>query len=225
MIVRRLVLFDLDNTLVDRLDAFRRWAREFVAERDLGEGAFEWMVRLDEDGAVPREVFFRRVRERFSVRESVEKLWGEYRAGMPRMVECPEAVLRALEGLRDAGWRVGIVTNGMEDNQLGKIRRSGLGERVDGWAISGAEGVRKPDARLFEIAAERCGTTLADGGGWIVGDDPVKDVEGGRDAGLRTVWIDRGAGAWPARLAAPDHVVTDARRAVEVIMAEGGGAG
>ncbi|MEV0198447.1 hypothetical protein [Nonomuraea sp. NPDC050691] len=32
-IMQRLVLFDLDNTLVDRLDAFRRWVRAFTARR------------------------------------------------------------------------------------------------------------------------------------------------------------------------------------------------
>ncbi|MEV0198446.1 HAD family hydrolase [Nonomuraea sp. NPDC050691] len=176
------------------------------------------MVRLDGDGSLPMDVFFQRVRERFSLPEPVEELWGEYRAALPRLVVCREPVLRALEGLREAGWRVGVVTNGMADNQLGKIRHSGLAERVDGWAISGAEGVRKPDSRLFEIAAERCGVGL-DGGGWVVGDDPVKDVEGGRAAGLRTVWVDRGVQAWPSGLAAPGHVVADVEGAVGVITA------
>ncbi|GAA2285168.1 HAD family hydrolase [Nonomuraea roseoviolacea subsp. roseoviolacea] len=217
--MQRLVLFDLDNTLVDRLDAFRRWVGEFAERRGLDDGAAEWMVRLDGDGSLPMDVFFARVRERFSLAEPVEELWAAYRAGMPRLVVCREPVLRALEGLRDAGWRIGIVTNGMEDNQLGKIRRSGLAERVDGWAISGAEGVRKPDPRLFEIAAERCGAGLGVGGGerWVVGDDPVNDVEGGRTAGLRVVWIDRGVQAWPPGLAAPGHVVADVEGAVGVI--------
>ncbi|NUW43270.1 HAD family hydrolase [Nonomuraea rhodomycinica] len=216
--MRRLVLFDLDNTLVDRLDAFRRWVREFADRRGLGDGAVEWMVRLDGDGGLPMDVFFGRVRERFSLPEPAEELWEEYRDGMPRLVVCREPVLRALEGLRDAGWRIGVVTNGMEDNQLRKIRWSGLAERVDGWAISGAEGVRKPDARLFAIAAERCGARLG-GGGWVVGDDPVNDVAGGRAAGLRTVWVDRGMQAWPSDVAAPDHAVADVERAIEVITA------
>ncbi|GIH64336.1 HAD family hydrolase [Microbispora siamensis] len=62
-----------------------------------------------------------------------------------------------LARLRTAGWRVAIVTNGRADNQLGKIRRIGLDEVVDGWAVSEAEGVRKPDRGLFEIAATRAG--------------------------------------------------------------------
>ncbi|MER5627063.1 HAD hydrolase-like protein [Streptosporangium sp. NPDC002544] len=37
---------------------------------------------------------------------------------------------------------------------------------------------------------------LADGG-WMVGDHLVADIGGGRAAGLRTAWVDRGRG--PAR--------------------------
>ncbi|NUT39329.1 MAG: HAD family hydrolase [Thermoactinospora sp.] len=212
--MRPLALFDLDNTLIDRLDAFKLWAAEFARDRSLGPGAVEWLIALDADGSLPMDVFFARVRERFAQAESADELWRAYRARLPSLVSCPPAVLAGLDRLRAAGWAVGIATNGMADNQTGKIRRTGLAERVDGWAISGAEGVRKPEARLFEIAAERCGAGLA--GGWMVGDDPVKDVAGGRGAGLRTIWIDRGMDAAP--VPAADRVVGDVLAAVEVLM-------
>lgn len=219
--MRPLVLFDLDNTLIDRLAAFRLWAAEFAAARPLGPGAVEWLVALDADGSVPMDVFFGRVRERFGLAEPADELWRAYRARLPSLVTCPPAVLDGLDRLRAAGWAVGIATNGMADNQTGKIRRTGLAGRVDGWAISGAEGVRKPEARLFEIAAGRCGGSLE--GGWMVGDDPVKDVAGGRGAGLRTIWVDRGVEAEP--VPAADLVVRDVLAAVEALirMPRGGG--
>ncbi|WP_244301673.1 HAD hydrolase-like protein [Microbispora triticiradicis] len=34
-----------------------------------------------------------------------------------------------------------------------------------------------------------------DAGGWVIGDNLIADIAGGRAAGLRTIWIDRGA--WP----------------------------
>ncbi|MFI9589803.1 HAD family hydrolase [Nonomuraea sp. NPDC052265] len=217
--MRPLALFDLDNTLIDRLAAFRLWAAEFAAGRGLGPDAVEWLARLDADGSVPMDVFFARVRERFALAEPVEELWRAYRARLPFLVECRAEVLAGLDRLRAAGWAVGIVTNGMADNQTGKIRRTGLAERVDGWAISGAEGVRKPGARLFEIAADRCGAALE--GGWMVGDDPDKDVAGGRGAGLRTIWVDRGTGVADPRA---DLAVDDVLAAMEVLigMPEGG---
>ena len=146
--------------------------------------------------------------------EPVEELWGRYRRRMPHLVRCRPEVLDGLSRLRTAGWRVAIVTNGTADNQLGKIRNTGLADAVDAWVLSGAEGIRKPDTRLFEIAAQRCGTTLAKGG-WMVGDNLVADVGGGQGAGLRTIWIDRGT--WPGRDHAAHHVVTDVIQAMEIL--------
>ncbi|MFC5835586.1 HAD family hydrolase [Nonomuraea insulae] len=208
-----LALFDLDNTLIDRLGAFERWAAEFAAERGLGQEAVPWLVAADADGSVPMGTFFALVRERFGLAEPAEELWRAFRERLPHLVRCPAEVLEGLDRLRAAGWTVGIVTNGMADNQAGKIRRSGLAARVDGWAISEAEGVRKPDIRLFEIGAARCGRSLRDGG-WMVGDDPVADVGGGLGAGLRTIWIDRGRAPEPA---GADHVVSDVLTAMELL--------
>jgi HAD superfamily hydrolase (TIGR01549 family) len=84
--------------------------------------------------------------------------------------------------LRSAGWMVGVVTNGPADVQLATLTGSGIADLVDGWAISGAEGVGKPDGRLFEVAARRCGMALT-AGDWMVGDSAVADIGGGQAAG------------------------------------------
>ncbi|MGW4469305.1 HAD family hydrolase [Nonomuraea sp. NPDC004354] len=134
--------------------------------------------------------------------------WGQ-------LVRCRSETLDGLARLRASGWKVAIVTNGMADNQLGKIQQTGLAEAVDAYALSGIEGMRKPDVGLFEVAAKRCGTTLADGG-WMVGDHLVADIGGGRSAGLRTIWIDRGT--WPEHDHPADHVVTGVLQAIEILL-------
>ncbi|WP_424531775.1 HAD family hydrolase [Sphaerisporangium viridialbum] len=215
--MQRLALFDLDNTLVDLDEAFRAWAREFADERDLGPGAVDWLFALDKDGFPHREVFFTKVRGHFALPDSVDELWRRYRQRMPNLVHCWPEVLDGLCGLRASGWLVAIVTNGMADNQLGKIRNTGLADVVDAWALSGAEGIRKPEIGLFEIAAKRCGVTL-DGGGWMIGDNLVADVAGGRAAGLRTIWVDRGTR--PDSEHGADHVVSDVIQAIEIVREE-----
>lgn len=212
--MQRLALFDLDNTLVDLNEAFQAWAAEFAEEHCLGHDAADWLLGLDSDGLPHREVFFGKVRERFALSETVEELWGRYRRRMPHLVHCQPEVLNGLSRLRTAGWRVAIVTNGTADNQLGKIRHTGLAGAVDGYALSGIEGIRKPDTGLFEIAAQRCGTTLTKGG-WMIGDNLVADIEGGQAAGLRTIWIDRGT--WPGHDHSAHHVVTDVIQAMEIL--------
>ena len=108
-----------------------------------------------------------------------------------------------------------IATNGQTHQQSAKIRRTGLDARVDAAAISEEAGERKPGRRIFEVAAERCGARLADGG-WMIGDAPEADIAGGRNAGLRTVWMCRGR-VWDGAFPIPDRVADDITAAVESI--------
>ncbi|HEY0698867.1 MAG TPA: HAD family hydrolase, partial [Micromonospora sp.] len=186
-VVRPLALFDLDGTLVDRRAAFVRWAAEFVVDQGLDGAALDWLLDTDTVTSGPKGPFLRAACERFRLTEDPDEVWRRYRRRMPELVRCRPADLDALRRLRAAGWLVGVVTNGMADNQLGKIRRTGLAELVDGVCVSDDVGIRKPDPEIFRLAMLRCGGRTG-GDGWMVGDDPVLDVAGGRAAGLRTVW-------------------------------------
>ena len=63
-------------------------------------------------------------------------------------------------------------------------------------------GHAKPDAPIFHATCERLGVQPSQL--LHVGDDPLLDVSGARDAGLRTCWINRRDEAWPEGLAPPD---------------------
>ncbi|NUW43311.1 HAD family hydrolase [Nonomuraea rhodomycinica] len=149
--MQRLALFDLDRTLIDLDAAFLRWADEFAKQHRLGPDGVPWLAALDRAGHPHRDVFFSKVREHFGLAEVAEELWAAYRQRMPHLVRCYPGVVDGLIELRTSGWRVGIVTNGTADDQLGKLRRTGLADAVDGYAVSGVEGVRKPDSRLFHL--------------------------------------------------------------------------
>jgi HAD superfamily hydrolase (TIGR01549 family) len=188
--MQRLALFDLDNTLVDRQAAFAEWAAEFAGARGLGDDALGWVLDADARLPGPKGPLFHAIRDQFGLAESADDLWRHYRQRMPELARCRPVDLQGLRRLRSAGWRTGIVTNGMTDNQRGKIERTGLHRLVDAWCISDEVGIRKPDRRIFELAVRRCGARPGQGG-WMVGDDPVADVLGGHDAGLRTVLVGR----------------------------------
>lgn len=209
-----LALFDLDNTLADRNSAFGRWLDGFMAEHGVAGELRPWLAEADGDGFVPRPVFVARVKERLGLSASVDALLEAYDATYPACYVREEASIAALEQLREAGWRVGIVTNGRTSQQRSKGMRTGLAGVADAFCVSEELGVRKPDRRIFEEAARQCRVPLA---GWMIGDSAEADVADGAAAGLRTVWLTRGR-EWDSALPPPDAAVTTVTNAVAVLL-------
>jgi putative hydrolase of the HAD superfamily len=210
-----LVIFDLDNTLIDREVPLRRWAAQFVAEYAFEPDEAQWLVSADGDGFVPRPRFLSAVRERYGLDEPLDALLDSFRDQIVALIDLDPQVPLALDRLRRGGWQVAIATNGSTAHQSAKIRRTGLNAHIDALAISEEVGVAKPDPRIFQVAAQRCGTRLEDGG-WMVGDCPVRDVAGGQNVGLRTIWMRRGR-TWDPATQAPDAMANDVAGAVAVL--------
>ena len=180
-----LAIFDLDGTLVDQESAAREWAQGFaetwlLSARD-GEG-----IALALAARRPKGEVFAELVQSFELPVASAVVWDDYRARMPSLVRTSDEDRAALRDLRRAGWALGIATNGMVDNQVGKITSTGLSELVDGWVVSSEIDARKPDPKIFQELARRVGVPLA---GWMVGDSLEMDVAGGAGAGLMTAWI------------------------------------
>jgi FMN hydrolase / 5-amino-6-(5-phospho-D-ribitylamino)uracil phosphatase len=71
-------------------------------------------------------------------------------------------------------------------------------------------GAAKPHLRCFERLAQELQLPAAAIA--YVGDDPLLDIDAARAAGLRTVWMNRRALAWPAQLPPADLTVQDCRQ-------------
>ncbi|WP_432158761.1 HAD family hydrolase [Streptomyces sp. bgisy153] len=213
--MRRLAIFDLDGTLVDRTSAFADAIAILSHDHGYGPEVENWLLTELADRAERSD--FDRLRAAFRISESAYHLWRRYADLMAAAVTCRPEVLDGLAHLRAAAWTIGIVTNGASDIQRAKIAATGLAAVVDGVAASGDLEIRKPDRRLFELAASRCGVSLADGG-WVIGDNPAGDIGGGHQAGLRTIWL-RGR-PWPEDLTAAHHVVDDVTDAIAILLNE-----
>ncbi|MEU8920897.1 HAD-IA family hydrolase [Kitasatospora sp. NPDC048545] len=190
-----LLLFDLDNTLLPRDAAFRAWAQDFLSEHDLPPGDLDWFVTLDGGGYVPRSTVLSAVRRRYGLDVSADFLLAHYRRGINSHIHCPPRHIEALRAAREAGWTLGIVSNGGTRPQLEKIRRTGLGPLVDGWVISEEADCVKPDPLIFELAAQRCGVAPTGNWAehtWMIGDHAPADIAGAELTGLRSVWLHHG---------------------------------
>ncbi|WP_444971601.1 HAD family hydrolase [Streptomyces sp. SAI-25] len=213
--MQRFALFDLDATLVDRQTAVRDTLTALCRTHDLASATEQWLRAELADRASPDS--FVRLHDTFNLPVPADQLWQQYVDLMAAAVTCRPEVLEGLAHLRAAGWTIGIITNGASDIQRAKLVGAGLASLVDGVAVSGDLEIRKPDLRLFELVASRCGVSLADGG-WMIGDNPAGDIGGGHQAGLRTIWL-RGR-PWPDRLPAAHHVVNNVTDAITILLNE-----
>ncbi|WP_235485857.1 HAD family hydrolase [Streptomyces roseoverticillatus] len=208
-----MALFDLDDTLISRRGALADWIRQFRDSHGLDDASELKLHETLSARAYPED--FERIRQQLRLTEPAVQLWQAYVAGIAERMSPERGVIEGLTQMRAAGWALVVVTNGAADIQRAKLERTGLLGSFDALCISGEIGVRKPSKEIFEEAGRRCGLPLA---GWMVGDNPITDVGGGRAAGLRTVWISGGQ-QWPAGVRSPDRVAPDASEAIAHLLA------
>lgn len=197
-----LLLLDLDNTLLDREGAFHRWAVRFAAKHaDGSTDEVSWLENADADGYEPRGRFLERVAERFQLGTADRAaLQEDLRWGMADDMKLDPTVAAALGDASMAGWSLVVVTNGTVEQQERKLAGTGLDRLVDAWVISEAAGCKKPDARIFEVAAESVSGVLAEA--WVIGDSGTADIGGAERLGLDSVWIRRGR-SWSEKTFTP----------------------
>ena len=116
-------------------------------------------------------------------------------------VEVFPDVAPALARLRQR-YALASLSNGNAD-----LVRIGLGHIFTVSLNAAQIGAAKPHRRCFEKLAQEL--ALDPGAIAYVGDDPELDVAAARAAGLRTVWMNRRAHAWPQELPPADLTVRD----------------
>jgi len=95
-----------------------------------------------------------------------------------------------IESLKQAKFKLGILTNGPKDIQQVKVKSVldhlpvGIFDTV---VISGEFAIHKPDPRIFEIVCQKLGSKPS--ATVIVGDSLDTDILGGNFAGWKTVWF------------------------------------
>ncbi len=214
----RAICFDLDNTL---------WAIEPVLER-AGRILADWMQvrypRLPEryspdDMRAARAALMLELPHRshdlawLSVeniarlaesvgyeRDMAQEAFAVWHAARNECVPFDD-VLPALARLKPR-YRLASLSNGNAD-----LEKIGMAHHFEVSLHAAALGCAKPDVRTYAALAKAL--TLDPAEILFVGDEPQADVAGPRNAGMRTVWMNRGGHAWPDGLDPADHVVAD----------------
>ncbi|HEX5161598.1 MAG TPA: HAD family hydrolase [Steroidobacteraceae bacterium] len=225
----RAICFDLDNTLWDVEPVLARAERILadwlaarypkIPERYSSEDFFAMrQALLLERPDMAHDFTFLRRETLARLAESVgydrglaHEAFAAWHAARNQCVPFVE-VLPAL-GKLGQRFRLATLSNGNAD--LGTI---GIAHHFEVTLHAAALGCAKPDARAYLALADAL--TLEPGEILFVGDDPHADVVGPRNAGMRTAWMNRGAGAWPADLHPADHVVADLEELVALAHAK-----
>ena len=186
------VLFDLDGTLYDRDAAIRRMAEEqfeaFRSELGINKHVFiDRLIELDGHGHNRNPHLHHALAESlgFSV-HLADRLEDYFRSRYPHQCRISQDTLDTLANLRASGRKLGLITNGPTRWQTCKIECMGIASLFDTILISEAEGIQKPDPRIFQRALERCDRLASES--IFVGDHPEIDIQGAKRAGLVPVW-------------------------------------
>lgn len=102
-----------------------------------------------------------------------------------RAVPGSYALLNALK----KGVVLGIITNGLVQPQIEKLRACKIADPLDFIVISEAVGVQKPDREIFELALRRAIVRPSEA--VYVGDSWSSDILPAVEVGMKAVWLNR----------------------------------
>ncbi len=199
------VLFDLDDTLYDRKQAYFNWVCSFTRRyfSDVSDTQrleiINALMRLDKYEDAPRDELFMEFNQTYPLPHvSISTLVDEYYRDFPRCLAPMKEALELLHVLRETHIPFGIITNGTA-YQSRKIQILGLDQLTSCIFVSRVFGKDKPDPAIFLAAASHLQLPAEEI--LFVGDNPYNDIWGAHCVGMRTVWLQR-THPWPATLAA-----------------------
>ncbi|WP_261338113.1 HAD family hydrolase [Rhizobium leguminosarum] len=205
----RAVLFDLDETLIDKTAAVLTFLPLQYQRFRLGEHGIEEQryiaefLQLEKAGLVRKRDLYPRLAETFGLPgDLAAALFHDFETVYPGMAVPMSGAKQTISTLKQYGVLIGVVSNGEGNVQRPKIAAAGLNEGLDLVVISGDIGLRKPAREIFELAAGRLDLPVDNC--LFVGDNPEADILGADNAGMHAVYFGP-KDTWPASLPSPRY--------------------
>ena len=180
----RAVIFDFGGVIVRTEDQHGR--RKWEARLGIPEGALAHTVFGSEAaaratlGRVPESEVWRHVAVTYGLSaEQLKELHSDFWSGDRLDAE----LVRFIRSLRPR-YATALLSNAWPDARDAFTQEFGLADAVDAMIISAEEGVAKPDARIYQIAAQRLGVRPEQA---VFVDDVVENVQGAQAAGLQAI--------------------------------------
>ena len=229
----RVLLWDIDGTLLDFAAAERRALTDCFGKFDLGACSDEMLARysalntvywqrLERGELTRRQVQLGRFQE-FFAREGISfSRYEDFNLAFQQVLgetvvfrDGADSLVQELRGRV----RQYAATNGNLPVQLRKLEKSGLNRLLDGAFISEQVGSEKPSPLFFDRVFAALGKIPRDQV-MIVGDSPTSDMQGGNNAGIRCCWYNPSGAPAPGSLRL-DYVISSLSQVRDILAEEG----
>ncbi|MBD5473513.1 MAG: HAD-IA family hydrolase [Lachnospiraceae bacterium] len=185
------VIFDLDDTLYSEKQYVKSGYRAVAGY--LGSETAEeelWNYFLNGKNAIDELL------KKYGQTDKKAECLEIYRSHMPELNLYEEAVV-LLNNLKEAGFKLGIITDGRVNGQKNKIESLGLRDLVDDIIITdelGGEQFRKPNDIAFRIM--QCRWRLPYEELVYIGDNMIKDFQAPRQLGMKSIYFNNEDGLY-----------------------------
>ena len=191
----KVIVFDLDNTLIDRQKAFTEMLKDRIEltlpedKKHLKEQAIQDILMWDDNGTVSRSVSFKKYCDKYEVTcmtsEELSTYWTTISGSVVYLFE---DVIEVINYLKEK-YRLAILTNGSPISQRRKLESTGILDLFELSVVSGEVGIDKPDSRIFDVMCDKLNVKPEDC--LYIGDNYINDVLGARNAGWQAIYLNR----------------------------------
>ena len=177
----RNIIFDLYGTLIDirtdeySIDFWRKAVQVFAmggasfSPGELRTSYTRYVKRINADVTQLRDTAYR------------------FRKDSTLMIQLYDGVIELLEGLKDAGKKIFLLSNAQESFTVPEMDELGILKYFDGIMISSEERVSKPQRQFFEKLLAKYELNPKDC--LMVGNDKNSDMQGAKGAGIDGLYI------------------------------------
>ncbi|MFZ3588757.1 HAD family hydrolase [Bacillus sp. DJP31] len=191
--MNRAVIFDLDGTLHDRDQSLYLFLQSQYDRLFANSSTFSMeqflldFIILDKNGHVWKDVVYEKLVTKYSIfKYTSEELLNDYIMNFQATCVVFNGTLEMLKELKEAGYKMGIITNGRLGFQRSIFHSLNLGPYFDDVIISEEVGLRKPDKEIFELSLQNLSVRANDA--IYIGDHPFHDMLAAKNVGLHTIW-------------------------------------
>lgn len=189
------VIFDLDNTLIDRQRAFKEMLMIKLPQilpdslQSQLDTIVEDIMTWDANGTVSRMNTFTCFINKYQITGiSAKQLDEQWAKESGTSVYLFDDVIETLDYLKGK-YKLAILSNGNTESQRRKLENIDLYDYMDYTLVSGEFGYHKPDIRIFQYVAQKLNEPAQNC--IYIGDNYDADIIGSMNAGMQSIFVNR----------------------------------